>query len=161
MFTKCPECQAIFRVTEEQLGMAEGLVRCGICDAVFNGRENIEEDHDPVAESNTQDEHEEHFDTDDKQDNGDEEHLDTDVENLEDEVELIETEAIPTVIRDDFGGNLLSKSNSSAKIAVFTIGAIALAIFLLGQISYWQNVDLLPRTWINRFCKPFSCGDDN
>ena len=161
MFTKCPECRAIFRVTEEQLGMADGLVRCGICDAVFNGCENIEEDQEPTVENNIQHDFEEQANIDDRQDFSNEERIDTEVENFEDEDELIETEAIPTVIRDDFGGNLLSKSNSSLQIAGFTAGAIALALFLLGQISYWQNVDLLPRTWINNFCKPFGCGDDD
>ncbi|MEJ2115208.1 MAG: zinc-ribbon domain-containing protein, partial [Gammaproteobacteria bacterium] len=43
MYTKCPECRAVFRVTTEQLNMAEGLVRCGICDSIFNGIEYIEE----------------------------------------------------------------------------------------------------------------------
>ena len=161
MFTKCPECQAIFRVTEEQLGMAEGLVRCGICDAVFDGRENIEEGQDPVEVSYAQQDYEEQSNNlDHEQDFSVEEQVDTENEKFEGEDELIEPETIPTVIRDDFGGNVLSKTNSSVQIAVFTLGAIALALFLLGQISYWQNVDLLPRTWINYFCKPFGCGDD-
>ena len=68
---------------------------------------------------------------------------------------------IPTVIKDDFGGNPLTKSNSPIQIAVFTIGAIVLALFFLGQITYWQNVDMLPRAWVNTFCKPFSCGDEH
>ena len=29
--TQCPNCQTRFRVTEEQLGIAKGKVRCGNC----------------------------------------------------------------------------------------------------------------------------------
>ncbi|MBW4934569.1 DUF3426 domain-containing protein [Marinobacter sp. F4206] len=34
--TQCPKCQTRFRVTDEQLGIAKGKVRCGNCMAVFN-----------------------------------------------------------------------------------------------------------------------------
>ncbi len=36
MHTTCPECQTSFRVSQEQLGLRRGLVRCGKCNAVFN-----------------------------------------------------------------------------------------------------------------------------
>jgi predicted Zn finger-like uncharacterized protein len=36
MFTTCPECGTVFRVTTAQLRMAEGFVRCGHCAAEFN-----------------------------------------------------------------------------------------------------------------------------
>ena len=41
MFTCCPDCQTCFRITEAQLSVARGLVRCGHCQKVFNGRENL------------------------------------------------------------------------------------------------------------------------
>ncbi len=41
MFTCCPKCETCFRISEEQLALAKGLVRCGHCQKVFNGRENI------------------------------------------------------------------------------------------------------------------------
>ena len=41
MFTCCPECQTCFRITEKQLAIAKGLVRCGHCHKVFNGSENL------------------------------------------------------------------------------------------------------------------------
>ena len=167
MYTKCPECQAIFRVTTEQLSMAEGLVRCGICDAVFNGSEYIQEDHgssEYFDHTNSQEDsraNSQNFD-----DNGwalgenttDSDY--TDEQQIDDDT-LTDTDRIPTVIRDDFGGNILTKSNSPIQIAVFTLGAIGLAIFFLGQISYWQNLDVLPRTWVNTFCKAAGCGENN
>ncbi len=41
MFTCCPECKTCFRITDEQLAMAKGLVRCGHCHQVFNGSESL------------------------------------------------------------------------------------------------------------------------
>ena len=153
MYTKCPECNAIFRVTTEQLNIADGLVRCGICDAVFNGREHVEEDYIPSNTSeqqtnDTENEIEHNFNE------------DADLETQSDENALIDADVIPTVIRDDFGGNVLTKTNSPIQIAVFTLGAIALAIFFLGQITYWQKVNVLPRTWVNSFCNVVGCGNN-
>lgn len=160
MYTKCPECRAVFRVTTEQLSMADGLVRCGICDSVFNGSEHIAEDHDPNATSEKWQE-ENNLDLSDDQWPSKGSDDAADLEQLTDDDTLTDSERVPTVIRDDFGGNILSKTNSPIQIAVFTLGAIALAIFFLGQISYWQNVDVLPRTWVNGFCKTFGCGENN
>jgi predicted Zn finger-like uncharacterized protein len=36
-FTRCPGCRTIFRVTEQQLALRGGQVRCGHCHTVFNG----------------------------------------------------------------------------------------------------------------------------
>ena len=38
MQTKCPNCSTLFRVTEAQLDMADGMVRCGFCKEIFNAR---------------------------------------------------------------------------------------------------------------------------
>ncbi len=35
-FTRCPHCKATFKVSEEQLGIANGRVRCGACMNVFD-----------------------------------------------------------------------------------------------------------------------------
>ncbi len=43
MFTCCPECKTCFRITNEQLVIAKGLVRCGHCHQVFNGSESLTE----------------------------------------------------------------------------------------------------------------------
>ena len=41
MKTRCPHCQTTFRVSEAQLNVAKGKVRCGKCQQVFNAREYI------------------------------------------------------------------------------------------------------------------------
>ncbi len=38
--TRCPECRIAFRATQIQLQAANGLVRCGACLHVFNGRDH-------------------------------------------------------------------------------------------------------------------------
>lgn len=45
----CPECQTRFRVDAEQLALADGLLRCGVCGQVFNARSGAR--HDPDAAS--------------------------------------------------------------------------------------------------------------
>ncbi len=44
MLTRCPECSTSFRVTAEQLRLAQGAVRCGNCEAVFDALTTLTED---------------------------------------------------------------------------------------------------------------------
>jgi predicted Zn finger-like uncharacterized protein len=39
--TQCPHCSTIFKVDEQQLSAHDGLVRCGACTRVFNGRDYL------------------------------------------------------------------------------------------------------------------------
>ena len=52
LYTECPLCQTLFRITQEMLGQANGMVRCSCCEQVFDARkqfrnppESIEEKH--------------------------------------------------------------------------------------------------------------------
>ncbi|PFG52936.1 putative Zn finger-like uncharacterized protein [Marinobacter sp. LV10R520-4] len=47
--TQCPHCQTRFRVTEEQLKVAKGRVRCGSCRQIFNAFENRIKESKPVV----------------------------------------------------------------------------------------------------------------
>ena len=38
MFTRCPNCRAAFSITDQQLAIASGMVRCGVCEHVFDAR---------------------------------------------------------------------------------------------------------------------------
>jgi len=51
LLTRCPHCDTRFRVTDEQLGIAKGKVRCGSCMDVFNAREHAEPGQTRVPES--------------------------------------------------------------------------------------------------------------
>lgn len=39
--TKCPHCKTTFKVANDQLKLQSGLVRCGICNQVFNGIDHL------------------------------------------------------------------------------------------------------------------------
>lgn len=41
MYSQCPECRTIFKVSRAQLQARQGVVRCGSCAAVFNGKRNL------------------------------------------------------------------------------------------------------------------------
>ncbi len=40
-FTRCPGCRTVFRVTDAQLALRDGQVRCGHCRTVFDGRQHL------------------------------------------------------------------------------------------------------------------------
>ncbi len=44
MYTQCPDCATVFRVTADALRAAQGDVRCGICATSFNALENLSEE---------------------------------------------------------------------------------------------------------------------
>lgn len=41
MFTECPSCKTLFRITEDQLASVGGKVRCGFCYGMFNAYESL------------------------------------------------------------------------------------------------------------------------
>ena len=49
LISECPSCQTRFQVTQEQLAVADGRVRCGACLALFDGRDALV----PAAETQT------------------------------------------------------------------------------------------------------------
>jgi predicted Zn finger-like uncharacterized protein len=51
LVTECPSCQTRFRVTENQLQVAAGRVRCGACLTVFQGVEHLLWDDEPQFET--------------------------------------------------------------------------------------------------------------
>lgn len=44
MYTECPSCNTLFKVTTAQLKTAAGKVRCGRCNTVFNALERLTDD---------------------------------------------------------------------------------------------------------------------
>lgn len=39
--TRCPHCNTVFKVANDQLKLRGGLVRCGVCQRVFNGMDGL------------------------------------------------------------------------------------------------------------------------
>ena len=44
MYTQCPDCTTVFRVTADALRTAQGNVRCGVCSTSFDALENLSEE---------------------------------------------------------------------------------------------------------------------
>ena len=44
MYTQCPDCATVFRVTADALRTAQGNVRCGVCSTSFDALENLSEE---------------------------------------------------------------------------------------------------------------------
>lgn len=41
MYTRCPQCQTVFRITAAQLKVRDGMVRCGRCQHVFGADQHL------------------------------------------------------------------------------------------------------------------------
>lgn len=48
MYTQCPQCETLFRISAEQLAQARGVVRCGLCAHCFNALESLSERPEPI-----------------------------------------------------------------------------------------------------------------
>ena len=53
MQTECPHCHTLFRITEAQLAMAEGRVRCGFCKQVFDAGVDLDANDDKLIPLDT------------------------------------------------------------------------------------------------------------
>lgn len=49
--TRCPHCETVFRLQQEQLSLHEGLVRCGHCHEIFNASQSLVPEHAQQPES--------------------------------------------------------------------------------------------------------------
>ena len=49
MYTQCPDCSEVFRVTADILRLAGGRVRCGVCGAAFDALHRLSEHRPPAA----------------------------------------------------------------------------------------------------------------
>ena len=49
MYTQCPDCSEVFRVTADILRLAGGRVRCGVCGAAFDALHRLSEQRPPAA----------------------------------------------------------------------------------------------------------------
>ncbi|MDH5254589.1 MAG: zinc-ribbon domain-containing protein, partial [Gammaproteobacteria bacterium] len=49
MYTSCPECGTVFRISTSELRMAEGYARCGHCSATFNAITTLTDEPPPTV----------------------------------------------------------------------------------------------------------------
>lgn len=51
--TQCPHCDTVFQVSDEQLSVAQGRVRCGRCQGVFDALAHLYEEEAPDTDADT------------------------------------------------------------------------------------------------------------
>jgi len=124
--TRCPTCETAFRVTPEQLEIANGIVRCGKCIGVFNALE-----HQVITETDQAAE------------------VASTVPDLfsDQQLDEEETEALPrltALIHNEFSGQQVSrKPSNTLRTALSRLAAVAVgALILAGQYIYFFSADL-------------------
>ena len=139
--TQCPGCYTRFRVTTEQLTAHNGIVRCGLCSAIFNAPEHLQDDEpSPQLALPIQ-------------------HTDNDIpqtESLPKESTPVESELTPTVTGSDeletlFQQIVAAEETSHTHIEKpkpkplrwpWLLGSLLLILFGLAQFAYFFRVDL-------------------
>ncbi|MGB4924688.1 MAG: zinc-ribbon and DUF3426 domain-containing protein [Candidatus Nitrotoga sp.] len=149
--TQCPECGTRFKVSQAQLDMHQGMVRCGRCQVIFNATKQLA-DNEPSPQLN----------------------LALPQEKMQEEVPVkISTEPIPA-IRDKYDFSHLATASaekvletSSAVIKKnvhwsWVVVILLLFIVLLAQTAYFFRVELaahLPgiKLVLTSYCKLSNC----
>jgi predicted Zn finger-like uncharacterized protein len=165
MFTRCPHCNTVFRITEEQLSAADGRVRCGRCRRVFNAGESLTEALEPLAPEDNEAAEASTGEIPEPADKSPAEPARIDTDTAETGTEEAETApeasstATPPAIEDDLQGLL---NPSRRRHGLLWAGLIiALALLLAGQYVWFMRDQLAQspryRPWIERLCEQFGC----
>lgn len=133
MQTVCPHCKTVFRLTDTQLRMADGLVRCGLCHHTFNALASETANTEPFAPAT----------------------------HISDEVpeKLLADEPLRDIFPDKYRHAESGKSVWST--ITWSIASIALILSLIAEIAWFnrnqlhQNASLKP--WIEQFCEISGC----
>jgi len=156
MQTKCPHCDTLFRLTDEQLSVANGKVRCGLCHRIFTASP-IDETQIPTVEAPGQSEPSIYNDIPASDIN---ESISADA--TDDSRDILfgdfETNA---VMPDAFRGYRNAQPQSHITTLLWSIGIIFLLATLISQYAWFNrdrlalNPDLEP--WISQFCNTTGC----
>ena len=167
MQTQCPQCGTQFRVTETQINIADGYVRCSICEKVFNVHEVVNktslehDDQQPLLNSCYADKHSPNITI-----NVDIEASETAVldESQKDTFNFFDkdgNELMEYVVPEEFRESHTFNSPSVASTVLWGIGFLLLTATLL--IEYvWFNRDQffqVPeiQAEIEKLCQTFEC----
>lgn len=160
METRCPNCNTLFRITETQLEIADGMVRCGYCREVYDAKQ-YQTDNAPVENKNQLDA----FDENTRLDDVDEAILPAsdieqgDVEEI-DEAPLfgdIQNELIPDELRAE---SAKTHTSTLATIA-WSFAILLLTGALIGEYIWFNRYTLVHdqrlRPVTDRICEHFDC----
>lgn len=157
MHTRCPECQTVFLITEQQLNAAAGKARCGRCGAVFDARAALldeqrqggapETDAPEMAASET------------APDTALERPASEPAAEAQAPAPADTDDAIPAVLLEDFAQ--LQAPRRRSRLGLWVLAALLLGGALVLQYAYFmrhQLVDRYPqsRPWLVRMCSALS-----
>ncbi len=168
MQTQCPHCDTKFRVTETQVQIADGFVRCGVCSEVFNAID-IASQHTPQVSLLG--------DTSEKAATTIEEDTDlhTDIfpvealsddepeKNTDDFFNEENNESLQHVVPDDFRDTYSSSYPSTLSSILWSIGTLLLISTLIIEYT-WFNRDQFNKvpafqTVISSLCQQITCNN--
>lgn len=167
MQAKCPNCDTVFRLTDEQLSIAKGKVRCGVCLLVFTAT-NDDTSADALPEEPAIDEAASEEDvaieitaSDDLQENIKPAFTTTGAETDESHDLFTEEPESSDIFPE--GYRALDEQKRSSGLATFGWSLAILSLILTLVLEYaWFNKDKLAYNtelapWLNRFCKIANC----
>ena len=176
MQTRCPHCETVFRLTEEQLSAAHGKVRCGLCHSIFTATAFDEGQDSPVELSQSELSQHELSQQDETLKNNDyiseqfaetiteedtiEDKVNEDKANDSDDLLLNDFET-RSVMPDEF--RHISEPSTSSHLATtaWSFGIVFLLFTLVAEYA-WFNRNQLAKNpeyqpWISQFCETTGC----
>jgi predicted Zn finger-like uncharacterized protein len=182
MFTRCPSCRAAFSITNQQLEIAAGMVRCGMCEHVFDAHLYLfDQPHDDMYETVDVELGEEEasaIDLEflDRELHGTHPHIpeppkvtlpsvfdvsdksnDAEESQADNQGEELQATSVPKIIADDVS-NLDSESaniNSIKWLALLACLALAAALLLQAIAAF--KIDLIPQQYHAKLCEWIAC----
>lgn len=178
MFTRCPNCNAAFSITGQQLVIAAGMVRCGLCEHVFDARPHLFQEPSsppevndvvepsPVAVEQTPAETDPPLTEEEQESNLSHDDLRLIHEPVEEEIVLEQisvpqdqtADVIPNIIAEDVSN--LTDEPRAAKIQYLGVAFIWLLLaLLLLQVTAVYKPDVFPAAMKNNLCNWLTCVD--
>ena len=144
MQTQCPHCRTLFRITESQLAMADGKVRCGFCKEVFDAGIEIDVNDDSITSSESFKTHQ---------------RTGTDGKRTPDYAFL--TGDTSGTVSGDISGEAVTGQVSSIATAAWSLAILALIAALAIEITWFNRPQVLQNPTLkplaDRLCELTAC----
>ena len=150
MHTRCPNCRAVFEITQADLDIADGVVRCGLCNVLFNASENFIDSKPKAPEPPPSERKDFEHTWNWTPEPSPQETLDFGKETIEESVENA-----PKVLREDIA-QMYAGSSHQQKNGLYVALAL-LALVLVLQISAFNQFKLFPDSIYASACQWLSC----
>ena len=172
MYTRCPHCRTFFAVTAEQLGAADGRVRCGSCLSIFDGLKHLTERATPPKTDGSEIRSRAPQSDQKANDDG---NWQRPVEPVAyegeasksappptlGEADAVDAEEVPEVIREELA-RAETERRGRSKSAMFTLVALMLLAALALQYAWFEPARVLAgypqaRPWLEKLCAYSGC----